>query len=136
MRKIAMAAILMLAQPALAQSMAQSRPVAAAAAAGISLTCTTYTDLNGATFAADRVMLENLSTIRALYKTNGQTFPNATAVPAVIDKSGKVHSIATLAEFTALDNVITLYANQLASYLAKVQAGQSPTMPPNTSSAC
>lgn len=127
---------LMVGQPAMAQSIAQSRPVAAAAAAGISLTCTTYTDLNGATFAADGVVLESLAAIRALYKTNGQTFPNATAVPVVIDKSGKVHSIATLAEFTALDNIVTLYANELASYLIKVQGGQSPTMPPNTSSAC
>lgn len=136
MRKIAMAAILMLAQPAMAQSMAQSRPVTAAVAAGISLTCTTYADLNGATFAVDTKMIDNLSLIRALYKTNGQTFPNATAVPVVIDKSGKVHSIASLAEFTALDNIVTLYANQLSSYLVKVQSGQSPTMPPNTSSAC
>lgn len=112
------------------------KTVTNAIAAGITLTCSTYADLNGARFSIGPDVLGYLDSIRGLYKINGNSFPTAAGVPVISDASGTPHSIVTLAEFTALDDILTLYASQLQTYLAKIIAGQSPVLPATTSTAC
>ena len=109
--------------------------VSKAMADGIQLTgCTTYANLNNSHFAVTDAMIAYLTSLRGVFKTNGVPFPNATAVPSIVDLNGTGHLIASLAEFTALDNIVSGYHWALQSHLSKVIAGQSSAMPPTTSS--
>ena len=111
--------------------------VAAAKAAGITLSCTTNTGLSG-TYALSTNNLADLANWRALYKTNGVAFPNAIAVPSLKDTSNAPHPIPTLTALTNLDNALNSYNAALTNYLNGFFKTPpiSGTLPPATSSAC
>jgi hypothetical protein len=101
----------------------------------ITLTCSVNTTLSG-TYNVDEYMMTLLNSELLYYIANGSVFPNATQVPAIADTSGAVHLFASIAALEAFYKVIAGMWIAVANYQNRLNAGQSPTYPSNTSTAC
>jgi hypothetical protein len=101
----------------------------------ITLTCSTFTALSG-TYVADDDMMMLLNGEMLYYIANGNVFPSAAQVPAVSDTSGAVHLFATIAALQAFYKVVAGMWIAAESYQNQLNAGNSPTYPANTSTAC
>lgn len=109
--------------------------VSVAMATGLPISgCTTYTAFNGYTFAVTPDAIGYLSSLTGHYTANAATFPNATAVPNIRDTAGGTHPLVSAAQLKAISSILFGYHEALQTYLSKVSAGQSPSMPPTTSS--
>lgn len=102
---------------------------------GITLTCSATPSLS-ATYAVDTTTMTLLNTIVGFYVANGNSFPPSAATLTIQDTSGGLHTFPSLAAFQSFYKAVAVYWAQLSDWKQRTLAGQTPTVPPATSSAC